>query len=280
MFILCYVFGSFILGTGSGQVCSRYPRSSLIKSKARWYPSSIASIEMLGGGRGAVVRRTNDASEGEALLAKNLLGNIGSGQPGLQGSCPRNLLISAKIAANGRPPFSPPNVSKPPSLGSTRVIPSSSRCPSGLLLEPPTIVQPLAGFSKSGVSGSKAPKTEGMRETLGVTPIFFPKKGDLWKRFGGEVEKMEEKEGEEKEEKEEKEEEEIERLGFGPQMALSRERESGIVGAAVVVAVVVAGVGSVKREEESLADSRILVIESPMLAMARRVLSPLSTVGS
>ena len=84
---------------------------------------------------------------------------------------------------------------------------------------------------------------------------------------------MEEKEGEEKEEKEE---EDIERLGFGPQMAISRERESVIVGAAVGVV----GIGAVKREEESLADSRILVIESPMLAMARRVLSPLSTVGS
>ena len=134
------------------------------------------------------MRRTNEASERGALLAKNLLGNIGSGQPGLQGSCPRNPLISAKIATNGRPPFSPPNVSKPPSLRSIRVIPSSSRCPSGLLLEPPTIVHPLAGLSKAGVSGSKAPKTEGMRETLGVTPTFFPKKGDLWKRFGGEGE--------------------------------------------------------------------------------------------
>lgn len=48
-----------------------------------------------------------------------------------------------------------------------------------------------------------------------------------------------------------------------------------------VVVVVVVVVGPRRREEEeSLADSRILVIESPMLAMARRMLSPLSTVGS
>ena len=206
-------------------------------------------------------------------LAKNSQRNIGSGQLGLQGSCPRAPLISAKIAANGRPPFAPPNISKPPSLGSIKVLPSSSRCPSGSLSEPPTTVHPRAGLSKAGVSGSKAPKTEGMRETLGVTPIFFPKKGDLWKRFGGEGEGVEGGEGEEIEMEEE---EESERLGFGPQMALSRERELVVVGAAVVVV----GVGVVRRDEDSLADSKILVIESPMLAMARRVLSPLSTVGS
>lgn len=38
--------------------------------------------------------------------------------------------------------------------------------------------------------------------------------------------------------------------------------------------------GVVRVEEESLADWRILVIESPMLAISRRILSPLSTVGS
>ena len=218
-------------------------------------------------------------------LAKNSQRNIGSGQLGLQGSCPRVPLISAKIAANGRPPFAPPNISKPPSLGSIKVLPSSSRCPSGSLSEPPTTVHPRAGLSKAGVSGSKAPKTEGMRETLGVTPIFFPKKGDLWKRFGGEGEGMEEMkgvegveggEGEEMEEKGEGKGGGSGRLGFGPQMALSRERELVVVGPAVVVV----GVGVVRRDEDSLADSKILVIESPMLAMARRVLSPLSTVGS
>ena len=210
-------------------------------------------------------------------LAKNSQGNIGSGHLGLQGSCPRAPLISAKIAAIGRPPFSPPNVSKPSSLGSIRVLPSSSRCPSSSLSEPPTIVHPLAGLSKVGISGSKAPKTEGMRETLGVAPIFFPKKGDLWKRFGGDGEGVKGVEGGEGEEMEEKGEGGGSgRLGFGPQMALSRERELVVVGPAVVVV----GVGVVRRDEDSLADSKILVIESPMLAMARRVLSPLSTVGS
>lgn len=65
-----------------------------------------------------------------------------------------------------------------------------------------------------------------------------------------------------------------------------RERESAVVGvevvaeaaAVVVVVVVVRSVRLVRRE--SLADWRILVIESPVLVIARRVLSPLSTVGS
>lgn len=74
---------------------------------------------------------------------------------------------------------------------------------------------------------------------------------------------MGEKEGEEMEERE------------GEEMWGREEEER--VGAFVVVVVV----GPRRREEEeSLADSRILVIESPMLAMARRMLSPLSTVGS
>lgn len=126
-----------------------------------------------------------------------------------------------------------------------------------------------------------------MRETLGVTPIFLPKKGDLWKRFGGIGE-----DGEKVEEKVE-EEEESERLGFGPQMAL--------VGVEVIVVGVMAGVRAGVRaevrvevmaevgaevragvwvDEESLADLRILVIESPIVAISRRRLSPLSTVGS
>lgn len=137
-------------------------------------------------------------------LAKNSLGNIRSCQSGLQGSWPRARLISAKIATYGRPPFPPPNVSKLPSSGSIRVLSSSSPCPSSSLSEPPTNVNPLTGLSKAGVLGSKAPKTEGMRETLGVTPIFFPKKGDLWNRFGGEGKggkEMGEKEGGEMEER-------------------------------------------------------------------------------
>lgn len=77
-------------------------------------------------------------------------------------------------------------------------------------------------------------------------------------------------------EEEEKEEEEIERLGFGTQMALSSGRELIVVG----VEVILLGVGVVRVEDESLADSRILVIESPMLAISRMILSPLSTVGS
>lgn len=95
--------------------------------------------------------------------------------------------------------------------------------------------------------------------------------------------------GEKVEEKvEEKEEEESERLGFGPQMAL--------VGVEVIVVRVRAGVRAEVRVEvraevgaevragvwvdESLADLRILVIESPIVAISRRRLSPLSTVGS
>lgn len=77
-------------------------------------------------------------------------------------------------------------------------------------------------------------------------------------------------------EEEAKEEEEIERLGFGTQMALSRGRELMVVGLEVIVV----GVVVVRVEEESLADSIILVIESPMLAIPRRIWSPLSTVGS
>lgn len=38
--------------------------------------------------------------------------------------------------------------------------------------------------------------------------------------------------------------------------------------------------GVVRGEKESLADWRIFVIESPMLAISRRTLWPLSTVGS
>lgn len=66
-------------------------------------------------------------------------------------------------------------------------------------------------------------------------------------------------------------------MGEGEEMG-EREEEGRV--AAVAVVVVVAVVRPVRREEESLADSRILVIESPMLVMARRILSPLSTVGS
>lgn len=70
-------------------------------------------------------------------------------------------------------------------------------------------------------------------------------------------------------------------MGEGEEMG-EREEEGRVAAVAAVAAVVVvAVVGPVRRrEEESLADSRILVIESPMLAMARRILSPLSTVGS
>ena len=91
-----------------------------------------------------------------------------------------------------------------------------------------------------------------MRETLGAAPIFLPKKGDLWKRFGGvgkKGEKEDEKEGA-------AEETECEILSFGLQVAL--------VGVEVIVVGVGARVGVVRDDDESLADSRILVIESPM----------------
>lgn len=185
IFILYYVFGSLIFGerlrSGTLQVAPELPDH--VKSA----PISLVNRESRRGSGGAdgAVARTERASKRVEPISQNSLEIIGSGQSGLKGLWPRASLISAKIAANGRPPFSPPNVSKPPSLGSIRELPSSSLCPSGSLWEPPTIVDPLTGLSKAGASGSKAPKTQGMRETLGVTPIFFPKKGDLWNRLGG-----------------------------------------------------------------------------------------------
>ena len=113
---------------------------------------------------------------------KNCWRAIGGGRSCLQGRNPKACLKSANLATNGRPPLSAPKVSNP--SGSIRVIPSSSLCRSDSFSEPATSVGPV-GLSKAGVPGSKAPETERMRETLGVTPIFFPKKGDLWKRLGG-----------------------------------------------------------------------------------------------
>lgn len=125
----------------------------------------------------------------------------------------------------------------------------------------------LLGLSMADVSGSKAPETEGMKGALGVGPIFFPKNGDLWKRFGDDDD-------------EEEEDEEEERWGSDTKMA----RLSGRVflGCEVELALALAlgVVGVVRREEASLADSKILVIESPISASARSVLSALSRVGT
>lgn len=95
----------------------------------------------------------------------------------------RRVLKSFKISTNGRPAISPPKDSKPPQVPS-----SSPLCPFGSLSEPPTIVDPavfmLAELSEAGASGSKAPETERMRETMGAGLSFFPKNGDLWNRVG------------------------------------------------------------------------------------------------
>lgn len=69
-------------------------------------------------------------------------------------------LRSAKMATNGRPPFSPPQVSKPLRLLAP-LFPSDVF----LLSKPSTLVETflLLGLSTVDVSGSKAPETEGMR---------------------------------------------------------------------------------------------------------------------
>ena len=53
-----------LLDSSSVQLSSRYPRSSLIRSKARW---NISSMERVGGG--AVVLRMYEASEREAPIS-------------------------------------------------------------------------------------------------------------------------------------------------------------------------------------------------------------------
>lgn len=139
--------------------------------------------------------RTAGASDKVASISqKARWGNIESVQSCLQEGCPRISLKPAKIATNERPPFSAPNASKPL---------SSLLCPFESFSEPATIYGPV-GLSKAGVPRSKAPDTEGMRQTLGVTLIFLSKKGDLWKRLIGAGE----------EEVAEKDEEESERFGF------------------------------------------------------------------
>lgn len=120
----------------------------------------------------------------EALIReRKLLKKLG--WLGLRSLWWKSVLNSAKISTNGRPPFNPPKASKNP-----EVLSSSPVCPSGLFSKPTTIVDPavfmLAELPEAGASGSKAHEAEGMRETLGVGPSFFPKNGDLSNRVGEE----------------------------------------------------------------------------------------------
>lgn len=169
------------------------------------------------------------------------------------------------MAAKGRPPFSPPQASKP-----LRLLPSSPHFRSDFFLsKPSTLVGPAAallllGLPRVDVSGSKAPETEEMRGPLGVGPIFFPKNGDLWKRFGDD------------DDDDDEEDEEEERWGSDTKTA----RLSGRVFLGCELHLALGVVGVVRREEASLADSKILVIESPISASARSVLSALSRVGT